>query len=220
MENLTELEQARSRNHQLLEEQATANSLKENKPTKEIWKDVLGYKGLYKVSNLGNIKSLPRRVRCMRKSYRKFISTRLSPGRKMKVYTSNKGYQDLDLCKKGKITSKLVHILVLEAFVGKCPKGMQCCHGIKGPSVNTLDNLRWGTISSNNKEDKIRDGVALFGNRNHATKMKESEVKKIKRYLRKMSYIDLYKKLKIKSRNLKARIKAIAKEETWYWLKL
>ena len=31
--------------------------------TKEIWKDVVGYEGLYKVSNKGNVKSLGRVVR-------------------------------------------------------------------------------------------------------------------------------------------------------------
>ncbi len=39
--------------------------------------------------------------------------------------------------------------LILEAFVGPCPAGMECCHGPGGCDDNRPSNLRWGTHESN-----------------------------------------------------------------------
>lgn len=44
--------------------------------------------------------------------------------------------------------------LVLEAFVGPCPQGMECCHNDGDPANNRLENLRWDTRHSN-----VRDRV-------------------------------------------------------------
>lgn len=104
----------------------------------EIWKDVIGYEGLYKVSNMGRIKS------CIR------IKERL-----MKIDKTDKyGYIVIHLYKNGKMKNLFAHRLVLEAFVGICPKDMQCCHydGIK--TNNKLDNLRWGTQIDNVKDSR------------------------------------------------------------------
>lgn len=50
--------------------------------------------------------------------------------------------------------TRLVHRLVLEAFVGPCPPGHECCHRDGDPSNNCLDNLYWGTRS-----DNVRDAI-------------------------------------------------------------
>jgi hypothetical protein len=42
-----------------------------------------------------------------------------------------------------------IHILVLTAFVGPCPPGLQGCHKNSDPTDNHVDNLRWGTPASN-----------------------------------------------------------------------
>lgn len=52
----------------------------------------------------------------------------------------------------------LVHRLVLLAFVGPCPQGMECCHGDGNPENNNVENLRWGTRSEN-VADMIRHGT-------------------------------------------------------------
>lgn len=57
----------------------------------------------------------------------------------------------------GGISKRYIHRLVLEAFIGKCPKGMQCCHNNGNKADNRLENLRWDTRSNNNK-DKIKHG--------------------------------------------------------------
>lgn len=45
-----------------------------------------------------------------------------------------------------------VHRLVLEAFVGPCPPGMEACHWNGIPGDNRLHNLRWDTPSANNAD--------------------------------------------------------------------
>ncbi len=52
---------------------------------------------------------------------------------------------------------RTVHRLVLEAFVGPCPPGMQCRHLDGNPANNRLENLAWGTHAEN-AADKIRHG--------------------------------------------------------------
>ncbi len=50
-----------------------------------------------------------------------------------------------------------VHILVLEAFVGPRPLGLEGCHDDGDPANNRLTNLRWDTPSSN-AVDRVRHG--------------------------------------------------------------
>ena len=53
--------------------------------------------------------------------------------------------------------------LVLEAFVGPCPDGMECCHWDDNKDNNKLENLRWGT-DKNNADDRVRNGRGFLGN--------------------------------------------------------
>lgn len=50
-----------------------------------------------------------------------------------------------------------VHVLVLEAFVGPRPDGLQGCHWNDIKTDNRLENLRWDTASAN-MHDKVRNG--------------------------------------------------------------
>lgn len=72
------------------------------------------------------------------------------------------GYQRVSL---GARRDDYIHRLVLFAFVGPCPKGMQCAHEDGNNSNNRLDNLSWKTPSANGL-DKRRHGTALLGSRN------------------------------------------------------
>ena len=64
---------------------------------------------------------------------------------------NSRGYYLANLCKDGVLVSHTAHKLVLETFVGKRPKGMECNHkdGIK--INNKLKNLEWITSSKNQK---------------------------------------------------------------------
>jgi HNH endonuclease len=74
-----------------------------------------------------------------------------------------------------------VHRLVLEAFKGPCPIGMEGCHDPDpDPSNNRIENLRWDTHEANN-HDTVRHGRLCQGERNHLSKLMEIEVIEIRR---------------------------------------
>ena len=72
-----------------------------------------------------------------------------------------------------------IHTLVLEAFVGPCPQGMECCHNDGNAQNNTLDNLRWDTRLSN-VHDMVKHGRHPRGERNHFAKLIDSQVIEIR----------------------------------------
>ena len=51
----------------------------------EIWKDVIGYEGLYQVSNLGNIKSLKRITKGKKYGIHNLKEKILKPGKRRKI---------------------------------------------------------------------------------------------------------------------------------------
>ena len=109
----------------------------------EIWKPVVGYEGIYEVSNFGRVKALPRTVirsngrPC---SVRECIRS-ASP--------NHKGYLKVTLWKDRKLRTRTVHTLVLEAFVGPRPAGHVCRHLNGDPADPRLENLAWGTPVEN-----------------------------------------------------------------------
>ena len=74
---------------------------------------------------------------------------------------------------------RLVHHLVLEAFVGPRPAGMECCHYDGDPTNNRLANLRWDT-SKANKADTKRHGRARIGTMVPSAKLTEKQVQQIR----------------------------------------
>lgn len=75
----------------------------------------------------------------------------------------------------GATDQRQVHRLVLEAFVGPCPPGMQCRHLDGNPKNNRLENLCWGT-SKENHEDAARHGRFAYGERHRGAKLDGSKV--------------------------------------------
>lgn len=66
-----------------------------------------------------------------------------------KPYVDRDGYQRLRLYRNGRAVNRSVHGLVLEAFVGPRPDGMEGCHGDGDKSNNSISNLRWDTHRAN-----------------------------------------------------------------------
>ena len=116
----------------------------------ELWKDIPGYEGRYQVSNLGRVKSLPRVRRQRAKSGT--LHDHKVPGRILKPRQKNSGHLQVQLCG----VNRAVHRLVLAAFVGPCPEGMEVCHNDSNPTNNRLDNLRYGTRHSNRVDMVLR----------------------------------------------------------------
>lgn len=86
------------------------------------------------------------------------------------------GYLKVDLHDGKKRFNRYVHRLVAEAFLGKCPEGMECCHGPDtNRSNNSPGNLRWDT-HRNNLFDREKTGTVPRGDSHYATKIKDSDV--------------------------------------------
>ena len=77
----------------------------------EIWKDIVGYEGLYQISNKGRVKSLERY------SYKGNRSIQKLKARILKAGIRKDNYLTVVLRKDGKSTSYLVHRLVAHAFI-------------------------------------------------------------------------------------------------------
>lgn len=77
------------------------------------------------------------------------------------------GYETITACVDGLRIQRSVHSLVLEAYVGPCPSGMECRHLDGDQFNNRLDNLCWGT-PSDNKRDVVRHGRCAFSRRGEA----------------------------------------------------
>src|ERR1051326_2260811 len=80
----------------------------------------------------------------------------------------------------GHIRTELVHILVLESFVGPRPSpDHQCAHDNGNPKDNRLSNLTWKTRSAN-EADKLRHGTHIRGRRCPHAILTEAQVKEIR----------------------------------------
>lgn len=101
----------------------------------EIWNDIPKYEGQYQASTKGRVKSLDRLVQG-RYGYR------LVKGRVLKptCYTKS-GHLGVHL---GARNHQSIHLLILVAFKGQRPQGLEGRHLDGDLSNNKLDNLEWG----------------------------------------------------------------------------
>lgn len=123
----------------------------------EIWKPIPGYEGRYEVSNQGRVRSLDRTVPG------KDGRVTFFKGRELQPWVSNGGHLVVGL---GRNRREYVHRLVLFAFVGPCPAGMEACHINDCPADNRVVNLRWDTRSENGL-DRRRNGINTIANKTH-----------------------------------------------------
>ena len=114
--------------------------------TAETWKPVVGWEGLYEVSDHGNVRSLDRTIH--------YSDGRVfhHKGRALRPGMSKSGrdrYQRVGLCRDSVTSMHKVHILVATAFHGPRPPGGVCRHLNDVVSDNRAMNLSWGTASEN-----------------------------------------------------------------------
>jgi NUMOD4 motif/HNH endonuclease len=127
----------------------------------EIWKDVVGFEGHYKVSNLGRIMSKKDKIRKLR---------------------LNDGYWAVDLSIGPKRSNKLVHRLVAEAFIPN-PENLPLVRHKDNCRTNSrVDNLQWGT-----SKDNMQD-LSIFYKEAHQLK---AEIVRLKNILKSLGYEDI-----------------------------
>lgn len=115
----------------------------------EIWKDVVGYEGIYKVSNMGNVKRMQRDWRSGRKGC-KYKHLDESP---VKQRQTAYGYMVCTLCKDGVKLTKRVHILVAQAFIeNPNPEFYTVVNHIDfNRANNCVENLEWCSPKENSQ---------------------------------------------------------------------
>lgn len=139
----------------------------------EVWRPVVGYEGLYEVSDTGQVRAPAKWTRG------KADSHYLRPPRPIRQ--SKHRYWSVCLYRGGKKRTALVHLLVLEAFVGPRPSDKHvACHGEKGVDDNSVLNLRWDTQQAN-LADRHRDGTMTQGSAHGRAVLSEEQVRLIRR---------------------------------------
>lgn len=125
----------------------------------EIWKDVIGYEGLYQVSNFGRVKNIKKPVQIIMKNNLTPIGYHL-----MRVSKNNiqKGFR--------------VHRLVAIHFIPNPENKREVNHKNGVKTDNRVENLEWVTSSENSKH-AVKNGFhkGRKGEKHHSVKIKEQD---------------------------------------------
>jgi len=108
----------------------------------EQWRPIKDYEGLYEVSNLGRVKSLPKYHNCGKKSY-------MQSEKILKLNKRRDGYLQVMLYKDKKEKTLRIHRLVAQAFIPNPENKPFINHIDCDPSNNCVTNLEWVTQKEN-----------------------------------------------------------------------
>lgn len=127
---------------------------------KEIWKNIEGYEGYYKISNLGKVNSLRNK-------------------KILKPYLSD-GYYRVTLCVNGNRKIYKIHRLVAKSFVLNTHNKLHVNHMDGNKINNNIDNLEWCT----NHENRIHAaliGLMPYGENHCNSKLTNKQVLEIRK---------------------------------------
>lgn len=117
----------------------------------EIWKDIEGYEGLYKISNYGRVKS--------------FYGKRGKSVRILKPSSAGSGYSQVHLWKDGEMSRVYIHRLVANSFIPNPENKPEVNHRDEDKRNNYFENLEWSTREENvNWGTAIERGISTQGN--------------------------------------------------------
>lgn len=123
-----------------------------------IWKPVVGFEGVYEVSNLGIIKGIAR------KSFNPGSGSYINISQQyLRPKMDKDCYLDVALNANGKSTTKRIHRIVAEAFIPNPDMLPLVDHKNGVRWDNRVDNLRWS-----NQSDNIKDAFLSGRKRNSA----------------------------------------------------
>lgn len=144
----------------------------------EIWGDIPGYEGYYQASNLGNIKSLPKKYKPL--------------GKILKPQQRN-NYLSVCLSKNGKSKSQNVHRIIMKTFKGESDLTVNHIDGNK--HNNKLENLEYCTPRDNSRH--------VFISKIKTTNSEKFKDEIIKDYKNGVTLTKLTKKYHVDLRHLK-----------------
>jgi hypothetical protein len=140
----------------------------------EIWKAIPGFGGHYEASSLGRIRALGRTIIKQHRTGK--MMQQFYPGRILSPHRADKwGHLAVNMGVDGTNTHSAVHRLVLLAFAGPCPEGMEACHNNGNASDNRPENLRWDTHHNNN-QDRRAHGTYAKGEAHPMAKLTPEQV--------------------------------------------
>lgn len=149
----------------------------------EVWKDISGYEGVYKISNTGLVKSLGwLRIRSRgRVSKRDDIL--------LKQTVTHRGYRRVELNLKGQAQKFVVHRLVAIAFIPN-PRNKPEVNHIDGDKENnSLSNLEWCTSEENKSHAFVNDlSHQVSGEKHVCAKLTKEQVIEIRSKFSKGEY--------------------------------
>jgi hypothetical protein len=129
----------------------------------EVWRDVVGYEGVYQVSSLGRVRSVDRYLVTAR-GFRRFY-----PGQLLRTNPDTAGYLMCTLSVNGVTSQPKVHRLVASAFIGPLPNGLETRHLNGNRLDNRPENLQYGTRSQN-ANDAVRHGTHNHARKTHCSR--------------------------------------------------
>lgn len=173
----------------------------------EIWKPIIGYEGLYEVSNFGRIKSLPRVWICGNKK-----SKRSKPETISRIHHNKQKYLQVWLSKEGIAKIYRVHRLVAQAFIPNTENKETVNHinGIKDD--NRIENLEWNTLRENQDHATINNLRVFVNGENHgASVLTEKNVLEIRAMSNFYTKMDIARKFNVSHKT----IRSILARTTW-----
>lgn len=129
----------------------------------ENWKPVVGYEGLYEVSDCGNVRGLDRPVN----TNIRFNNSRIVKGKLIKSNLNNKGYYTVCLCKDGVVNKIPIHRIVATAFIPN-PNNERVVNHISGIKTdNRVENLEWVSYRENHWHARTHGLLTEIGQHNN-----------------------------------------------------
>jgi hypothetical protein len=139
----------------------------------ELWLPVPGYEETHAVSGLGEVKRFGRWTK-VGQGRRRWDAEKILVGS-----TSPKGYRKVQLWRNGQCWDVSVHQLVLLAFEGPCPEGLEIRHLDGVPGNCRWANLVYGTHKQN-CADRDGHGRTVRGERSHLARLTEGAVLEVR----------------------------------------
>lgn len=153
-------------------------------PAVEEWRDVIGYEGIYEVSSLGRVKSLPRTIKLRNHPTldKRTIRGRILVPKLNRPSGGNYARFMVVLCRNGEEATKNVARIVAQAFIPN-PNGLSfVLHLDDNATNNVVENLQWGT-----HQDNVRHAVDRhryrYGQDHHGSVLSDGQRDQIRKFL-------------------------------------